>query len=97
MSAKATILPRPHYFPFIPFTTELDCPRHVRVTAGGDRGDDIPHRRLRALKRPSKSKMIGRVRDTAISEVVAEIRWLESAHPSNPDAWVKIKTMSSAR
>ena len=34
------------------FLTELGYPRHVRFTAGRDRGADIPVRQLRAMNRP---------------------------------------------
>jgi len=33
------------------FTTGLGCPRHVRVTPDRERGEDIPDRQLRAIRR----------------------------------------------
>jgi hypothetical protein len=56
-----------------------------RLPEGGD-GLPMPASENLHMKRHSKSKRMCRVRDTAISDVVAEIRWLESAHPSNLDA-----------
>jgi hypothetical protein len=65
------------------FSTELGCPCHVRVTPGGNRGEDILDRRLHATGRRCRER---RYRDPSagLRQCGTDIAGLGPNHAASP-------------